>query len=232
MTCKLKIHPCDLQDKDGFLRFLHENAVNGLNVVWAFKSFSIFKTAKAGETARYTMLFPCISDRKGNLCIMGNGLGIFNAKAAASEAKTDEWETALLQHYPAFTGRTRRLTLRWSLTLCLLLILCILFARSVYELSHAMAMSASEILRLLFPHASRNLFFSIIGLLCFSLFSCFLEYRTDQMHKAGLSQAAACGVAYHQPPSRGNMIYAKNLLCTLRAFLVSAIYLLLLYLLA
>ena len=34
MTCKLKIHPCDLQDKDGFLRFLHENAVNGLNVVW------------------------------------------------------------------------------------------------------------------------------------------------------------------------------------------------------
>ena len=218
MTCKLKIHPCDLQDKDGFLRFLHENAVNGLNVVWVVKSFSIFKTAKAGETARYTMLFPCISDRKGNLCIMGNGLGIFNAKAAASEAKTDEWETAL--------------TLRWSLTLCLILILCILFARSVYELSHAMAMSASEILRLLFPHASRGLIFSIIGLLCFSLFSCFLEYRTDQMHKAGLSQAAACGVAYHQPPSRGNMIYAKNLLCTLRAFLVSAIYLLLLYLLA
>lgn len=233
MGYKLKIHPCDLQDKVGFLRFLSENAANGLDAVWIFKNFSIFKAEKASEANRYIMLFPCASGIKDNLCVLNNDLGIFRAKGDAVPPgdKADAWETALLQHYPAFIGRTRRWVIRWSLTLCLLVILCILLARRVYGLSYAMAMSAPAILRLMFPRASRNLTFSIIGLLCFSLFTCFWEWRIDGKHKTGLSQAAACGVPYRQPPSQDNLIYTKNLLCTLRVFLAPVICLLLLYLL-
>ena len=181
MNTKLVIHPVDLQDQAGFLRFLDRYARQGYQASRIYRSFTLFRRTDTPPRA-YSMRFdpgsPPLASFQGTDRIPGlnNGAEIF--PTLGEPAWQRDWARNVAGHYTDFvpynlsaalSAAVRRLA-RPLLLLGIITLLC------------AAAMAAIEV----------------------------LAYAVDTLHLRGLKQALETGTAYSIPPARYPLIRVKN----------------------
>ena len=206
MNTKLVIHPVDLQDQAGFLRFLDRYARQGYQASRIYRSFTLFRRTDAPPRA-YSMRFdpgsPPLASFQGADKIPGlnNGAEIFPTSGEPDWQQ--DWARNVACHYTDFvpynisaaiSAAVRRLALP-------LLLLLLLLAGDTLPLAEAGSADARSLL-----------FLGIATLLCAAAMVAIevLAYAVDTLHLRGLKQALETGIPYSTPPARYPLIRVKN----------------------
>lgn len=206
MNTKLVIHPVDLQDQAGFLRFLDRYARQGYQASRIYRSFTLFRRTDTPPRA-YSMRFdpgsPPLASFQGTDRIPGlnNGAEIF--PTLGEPAWQRDWARNVAGHYTDFVPYNLSAALSAAvrrLALPLLLLLLVL-AGDTLPLEGFGSADARSLLLL-----------RIITLLCAAAMAAIevLAYAVDTLHLRGLKQALETGTAYSIPPARYPLIRVKN----------------------
>ena len=206
MNTKLVIHPVDLQDQAGFLRFLARYARQGYQASRIYRSFTLFRRTDAPPRA-YSMRFdpdsPPLETFRGADKIPGlnNGAEIF--PTPGEPVWQQDWAKNVAGRYTDFvpcsiSGAISAAARRLALPLLLLLLL---LAGDTLPLAGAGSADARSLL-----------FLGIATLLCAAAMVAIevLAYAVDTLHLRGLKQALETGIPYTIPPARYPLIRVKN----------------------
>lgn len=199
MNTKHVIHPVDLQDQAGFLRFLARYARQGYQASRIYRSFTLFRRTDTPPRA-YSMRFdpdsPPLETFRGADKIPGlnNGAEIF--PTPGEPVWQQDWAKNVAGHYTDFvpcniSAAISAAARRFALPLLLLLLL--------------LAGDGSVDARSL-------LFLGIATLLCAAAMVAIevLACAVDTIHLRGLKQALETGIPYTIPPARYPLIRVKN----------------------
>lgn len=210
MNHKLRIHPVDLQDYDGFLAFLEENANEGYEAVRIYRSCSVFRKSDAPPKS-YSMAYappqeevPAVPSVPG----LKNDVAIFPAKGP--DAWRARWPQDLVEHYGEIVPYNLSAVLRSIRYLILPVVLFVAFLLFVKPVTQADAVPAGSSAHTLFPFL-----LAIFLLVLLNLFVGVFSYAINTIHLRGARQALREGRVYTASASLRTPVTIKNLLVML-----------------
>ena len=206
MHHRLVIHSVDLQDREGFLAFLHAYARKGYEAVRIFRSFTVFRKTETPPRGYSMRFLPERMPRRGEppakpIPGLKNGVEIFPVPGEDDA----HWAEVVSTHYTDFVP---------------------------YGLSHAIAVAVRQLavvplVLLVFlwcsgPGAVEGLSGEVRALLVwavvFALWAVMvvgrevLVFSVDTMHLRGLRREAETGRPYRIPAARQGLVKVKNCL--------------------
>lgn len=203
MGYTIKVNPADLQDREAFLAFLHEQAERGYQVVRVLPTHTYFKKAPP-ESVRYSLTFDGEgADSSGNLYALNSGVVI---RPASDRPEDPGWCEKVLASYSRFT-RFRRSRL-WGEILRIVPTL-ILLVPCVYLLDlFGTAPQSTEFTDMI--RAAMAVLGGIGIFQAVQLAIHLLSWRVDQLHLKGMRRAASLGRPYRTPEKLAAMVRLKN----------------------
>lgn len=203
MGYKIRVNPVDLQDREAFLAFLHEQAERGYQAVRVLPTHTYFKKAPP-ESTHYTLTFDGEeTDSSGNLYALNNGVVI---RPVSDRSEDSGWCEKVLVNYDRFT-QFRRSRL-WGEILRIVPTL-ILLVPCVYLLDlFGTAAQFAEFTRLI--GTAMAVLGGIAVFQAVQLAIHLLSWRVDQLHRQEMRRAAALGRPYRTPEKLAARVRLKN----------------------
>ena len=203
MGYKIMVNPADLQDRDAFLTFLHEQAEKGYQAVRILPTHTYFKKSSPEDTY-YTLTFDGgEAEKSGNLYAMNNGIMIYRA---ASGEEDPAWCEKVLVNYGRFTMFRRSRLLGQVLQIFptfILLIPCV-YLLNLFGTLDQFAEFTGMIGAALAVLGGIGIF-QVIQL-AIHLFS----WQVDNGHLKEMRKAAALGQHYRTPEALAAKVRIKN----------------------
>ena len=203
MGYKIMVNPADLQDREAFLAFLHEQAERGYQAVRVLPTHTYFKKAPP-ESVHYTLTFDGEeTDNSGNLYALNDGIVI---RPASDRSEDPGWCEKVLVNYGRFT-QFRRSRL-WGEILRIFPTL-ILLVPCVYLLNlFGDAAQFAEFTRMV---GTAMVVLGGIGIFqAVQLAIHLLSWRMDQLHLQEMRKAASLGRPYRTPEKLAAKVRLKN----------------------
>ena len=210
MSHKLRIHPVDLQDYDGFLAFLEENAKEGYEAVRIYRSCSVFRKSDTPPKG-YSMVYaPLEEELPAVAAVPGlkNDVAIFPDKGPATWRV--RWTQDLVEHYGEIVPYKLSAVLRSIRYLILPVVLFVAFLIFVRPVTQTDAVPAGASAHALFPFL-----LAMFLLVLLNLFVGVFSYVVDTIHLRGARQALREGRVYTAPASLRTPVTIKNFLVML-----------------
>ena len=205
MGYTIRVNPADLQDREAFLTFLHEQAEKGYQAVRVLPTHTYFKKT-VPESTHYTLTFDSEErDTRGNLYALNNGIVI---RHVTDRADDPDWCEKALINYSCFTlFRRSRL---WGELLGIFPTLILLLPCG-YLLN--LFRTASQFAK--FMHMIGTAMVVLGGISIFQVIQLAIHlfsWYVDQLHLKEMRKAAALGQPYHTPECLAARVRIKNCL--------------------
>lgn len=211
MHHRLVIHSVDLQDREGFLAFLHAYARKGYEAVRIFRSFTVFRKTETPPRGYSMRFLPERMPRRGEppakpIPGLKNGVEIFPVPGEDDA----HWAEAVSTHYTDFVpyslSHAIAVTVRQLVVVPIVLFALVFLLRSGPGVGDLL----SAEIRSLFAWAVVFALWAVVV-----IGREVLVFSVDTMHLRGLRRAAETGRPYRTPAARQGLVKVKNCLVML-----------------
>lgn len=203
MGYKMMVNPVDLQDRDAFLTFLHEQAEKGYQAVRILPTHTYFKKSSPEDTY-YTLTFDSGEAAKSdNLYAMNNGIMIYRVSSGKEDPA---WCEKVLVNYGRFTQfrRSRLLGQILQIFPTLILLVPCVYLLNLFGTLDQFAEFTAMIGTALAVLGGIGIF-QVMQLAVH-----LLSWQVDNVHLKEMRKAAALGQPYHTPEALAAKVRIKN----------------------
>lgn len=203
MGYKMMVNPVDLQDRDAFLTFLHEQAEKGYQAVRILPTHTYFKKSSPEDTD-YTLTFDSGEAAKSdNLYAMNNGIMIYRVSSGKEDPA---WCEKVLVNYGRFTQfrRSRLLGQILQIFPTLILLVPCVYLLNLFGTLDQFAEFTAMIGTALAVLGGIGIF-QVMQLAVH-----LLSWQVDNVHLKEMRKAAALGQPYHTPEALAAKVRIKN----------------------